>query len=351
MQAHIPVIPVETVQVGGHTLTVRDLGIGDESAIVGLHTLVFGPQVDAPWLRWKYGQESHQGLGQAVGAWHGNTLVAFCGGVPRTLNLHGKVWRGLQLTDVMVHPQWRGILTRKGPFYHASFRFYQSRMGNLQTHPFQLGFGFPSQIHMRLAEKIGLAWDAGHIQTLHWQPAPADPLSWAWRWQEIFPTDADFDTHINTAWAVMEKETRGLTLGHRHAAYWRWRYVDRPPAIGMIHTEARYRYFMLRRPWSRRACSVVVMDLRSPVAHWLDWVGSVQSLPLAVQALRHQAAQSGARDITAWASAKVAQQLEGTGIVAKEVCAWLGVPCNSDMQGIPVADLNWWLMGGDTDFL
>ncbi len=346
-------VPLETIQVGTHSLTVRDLGAGDAEAIINLHTLVFGPQVDREWFQWKYGQNPDQGLGQAVGVWHGDTLIAFCGGVPRTLYLHGKAWCGLQLADVMVHPEWRGILTRKGPFYHASSRFYGSRIGSLSERPFQLAYGFGSHIHVRLAVTIGLGWDVGHMRTLHWQPdtSPTIALPWAWRWQEIFPTDSDFDAHINAAWVHMEKETQRLTLGQRNAAYWRWRYVDRPLAVGMAAGEVRYRYFILRRLWSRRACGVVAMDLRSGSAHWLDWVGSMEWLPLAVQAIRYQAAQSGAQDVTAWASTQVEQKLEGTGITAREVCAWLGVPRNSDIQGIPVAGLNWWLMGGDTDFL
>lgn len=344
-------VPAETVQVGTYTLTVRDLGVGDESAIVNLHTLVFGPQVDAAWFQWKYGQNSDQGLGQAVGVWHEDTLVAFCGGVPRALNLHGKAWRGLQLTDVMVHPEWRGILTRKGPFYHASSRFYQSRMGNLQTHPFQLAFGFGSQIHVRLAVTIGLGWDAGHIHTLHWQPDASITLPWTWRWQEIMPNDKSFDKHVNAAWRAMKNEALALTIGQRDAAYWRWRYVNRPAAMGMAAGEVRYRYFILRRPWNRLASGVVVMDLRSPTAHCLDWVGSLAYLPFAVQMVRRQAAQSGARDVAMWASAQVTQRLEETGIAAREISAWLGVPRHSDTQGIAVADLNWWLMGGDTDFL
>lgn len=345
-------ISLENIQIGEHTLTLRDIHANDEVAVVDLHTLVFGPQVDARWFRWKYGQASNQGKGQAVGVWHGDTLIAFCGGVPRSLDLHGKNWNGLQLTDVMVHPQWRGILTRKGPFYHASSRFYRTRMGTLPTHPFQLGFGFPSQIHMRLAEKIGLAWDAGQIQMLRWKPSPPAAINvpWTWRWQEIIPQENSFDKHIHTAWAAMKSEASGVTIGHRDAAYVHWRYVDRPLAVG-AGSQVRYRYFALRRPWSRWASGVAIMDLRSPSAHWLDWIGSTTLMPLVVHAIRCQAAQSGASEVTAWASPLIVQHLEHTGIHSREVCAWLGIPANSTIQKSDISTLNWWLMGGDTDFL
>ena len=345
-------LPEEVVRVGEHTLTLRNITALDQAAVVNLHTLVFGPQVNAQWFAWKYGDLSHQGRGQAVGAWHGDNLIAFCGGVPRTLALHGKTWSGLQLADVMVHPSWRGILTRKGPFYHASSRFYRSRMGPAQSHPFQLAFGFGSRIHVRLAVTVGLGWDSGQMQMLHWPVADsgATATPWTWRWQEISPNDKHFEAHVNTAWEVMKNGANGLTLGHHDAAYLRWRFVDRPPEVN-ADAAPRYRFFMLRRPWSRIASGVAVMDLRSTCAQWLDWIGPIGLMPIAAHAARYQAAQSGARELTAWASPAVVQQLENTGVASREVCAWLGIPATSDLKEQDVAGLGWWLMGGDTDFL
>lgn len=345
-------IPVERVRVGQHELTVCDIQSDDLPAVVGLHTLVFGSQVDSSWFGWKYGQDSHQGRGQAVGAWCGDVLVAFCGGVPRTLDVHGQTSRALQLADVMVHPMWRGILTRKGPFYYASSRFYRSRLGEVATHPFQLAFGFGSQIHVRLAVKVGLGWDSGQMQMLHWQPLAAAPnmLGWAWRWEEVEYTDARLAHHVNCAWSVMRAQCQTMTLGHRDIDYVKWRYIDRPfDAGGGARTQ--YRFFVLRRPWSRNAVGVAVMDSRADTVQWLDWIGPVDLMPLVARAVRCEAGRVGATDVSAWASPAVEACLAHTDVARREVCAWLGMPQASAISPAAIPGLNWWLMGGDTDYL
>lgn len=343
-----------TVQVGACALTLRDVAAGDMAAVLSLHTRVFGPEVNAPWFAWKYGQAAHQGRGQAVGVWHGNELIAYCGGLPRTLWRGAQSLRGLQIGDVMVHPDWRGILTRRGPFFHVSRQFYDSRLGAAPDHAFELGFGFPNARHLRLAVMLGLLHDGGVVEALHWNTAP-DPqlrLPWHWRWQALSATDAGFDRAANAAWQSMLAQAGGLTLGQRDAAYLRWRFVDRPHAWGTPATApARYRFFALRRPWSATPAGVAVLDVRSTSAHWLDWVGPTDLMPLASQACRLEAARSGASELTAWASPAVAQQLANTGIARRAVCAGLGIPTSSIVAPGDLPGLRWWLMGGDTDFL
>ncbi len=340
-----------TLTVGGVELTRRDIGSADRDAVLGLHTLVFGPEVDAAWYAWKYGQAAAQGQGQAAGLWHGGELIAYCGGLPRTLWQHGQSLRGLQIGDVMVHPAWRGILTRRGPFHHVSQGFYDSRLGAAPQRPFQLGYGFPSARHLRLAVLQGLLSDAGVVETLHWDLGTEAALPWHWRWQDLAPSAQGFDRCVNHAWRAMQKGSGRFMLGQRDAAYLRWRYVDRPAALGSAGTVPRYRFFALRRPWPGGLGGVAVMDLRSTSAHWLDWVGPTDLLPLASRACRLQALSSGAVELTTWASAAVARQLEGTGITRREVCAGLGMPVRSDLDPKEATRVPWWLMGGDTDFL
>ena len=83
----------------------------------------------------------------------------------------------------------------------------------------------------------------------------------------------------------------------------------------------------------------------------LDWVGTVSLMPLASQACRMEAACAGASELMAWASASVAALLEHSDIEKREVCAGLGIPTTSDVGSQDMAGLQWWLTGGDTDFL
>ncbi len=342
------------VRVGEFELTLRDLQPADMQAMLALHTQVFGTDVNARWFAWKYGQEPGQGKSQALGAWYGDELIAYCGGVPRTLWQRGKMLHGLQMGDVMVHPAWRGILTRRGPFFHVTQSFHRTRIGAAPDKPFQLGFGFPNQRHLRLGVMLGLMIDDGEMEALHWNtshpPVPRLPLSL--RWRELTATDARFEHCVNSAWQAMRAQAAGLMLGQRDAAYLRWRYADRPADLTAAQElSPRYRFFELRRLWSIAPLGVAVLDLRSASAHWLDWIGPVGSMAIASRACRLEAARAGATSLTAWASAAVARQLEGSVILRREPCAGLAISIASALPEQNPAGLNWWLMGGDTDFL
>jgi hypothetical protein len=341
------------VQVGEFALTLRDVMPGDEEAVTALHTLVFGPAADAAWFAWKYGAATEQGQGQAIGVWHDADLIAYCGGLPRTLWQRGERRNGLQIGDVMVHPQWRGILSRRGPFSQVSKTFYDSRLGTEQSRAFQLGFGFPNARHLRLAVTLGLLHDGGEMECLHWRvdPMGMDSLPWSWKWQTLDPSSERFENSVNDAWTVMRASAQALSIGQRDAAYLRWRFAQRPPDVGTPAAAARYRFFALHRRWSRTCAGVAVMDLRGGSAHWLDWVGPLSLMPLVSTACRQEAARAGAAEMTAWASAAVADQLAGTGITQRELCAKIGIPRASDLKPEEVSGLRWWFMSGDTDYL
>ena len=326
-------------QIAGHLLLTRALQPSDRDALVALHRTVFQSDVDARWHAWKYGVA--HGFGSGV--WSDEKLVAHCGGLARILWLAGQQTAGLQIGDVMVEPQWRGILTRRGPFFHASQHFYSTQIG--VRRPFQLGFGFPGERHLRLARAVGLLRDGGSILAMHWDTAHADaPAAWAWRWIPLNPDDATFDATVNHAWNTMKARSTSLAIGQRDAAYMRWRFVERP--------DRKHHFFMLRRPWSRTAAGIAVLDLHTPQsAHWLDWVGDPELMALACRACRAEAARHGLHRLEMWASPEVAQRLAATRWTHQTETVRLGIVNTSTLDEATTAKLRWWLMGGDTDFL
>lgn len=327
------------LSVAGQALLVRSLETDDRDALVALHRTVFHSAVDASWYEWKYGD----GRVCGTGAWADGVLVAHCGGIARTLWLEGARTAGLQIGDVMVAPGWRGILTRRGPFFHASQHFYTTRIG--ANKPFQLGFGFPGERHLRLAKMTGLLRDGGGVHALHWNTEQADnwPL-WGWRWTPLDPNAPDFDTTVNQAWQTMRNLTGLLAIGERDAKYLRWRFVERP--------DRQHLFFALRRPWSRRPTGIAVLDLqRQDTAHWLDWIGRPDFLAIASRACRHEAARHGRQGLEMWATDAVAQQLANTGLAHQTETVRLGIVNTSSLDTTTTSGLRWWLMGGDTDFL
>lgn len=394
---------VLTVTVAGKPMTVRAVRPSDQAAVLQLHDTVFSSGVQPDWHAWKYSPA--QGGGHAVGVWNDHQLIAHCGGLPRRLRAGTGTVSGLQIGDVMVSPDWRGLMTRSSPFFHASNVLYSHWIGSNADHA--VGYGFPNHRHQRLAVKQGLAWDAGAIWALQWDeanqptsrptPSTPQPLGWHTAWyrqlQERFrllrhPTktmrsDAvtvqalrDSPELLARSWRTMQSEADAgqVVIGVRDEGYLRWRYLYHP-------TQA-YRCLRLtdgrdlERNGLRHPVGLVFWRLDGDTALWLDWVGPMRWLPEALRHCQRAAAGAGARRLTAWMSPVAASMLgepvpltqttlatptsavpsrvlPGSMLAISEV-ARVGVPQTSCWpQGgeAGVASARWWWMGGDTDFL
>lgn len=327
----------EAIQIGDCRFFLREVASEDQGDVVELHRRVFGPDVDASWFRWKY----VDGGGQAVGLWdERGKLVAHCGGIPRRiLHQHDSV-AGIQIGDVMVAPEVRGLLTRRGPFFHVSQRFYSSRIGEFRPH--QLAFGFPNERHLRLAVKLGLLWDGGPIEEMRWTDLGGN-LPWNWRCSPLDKEGAAFERAVGEARRAMESHLGDLTAGCRDTGYVRWRFLERP--------NYRYRIFRIHRPWSWRTAGLVVLRLQGEVAHWLDWIGPPHDIGRAAAAARIQAAEAGARRMVLWGTPAVCAALENAGPSGRVPVARLGIPRTSLISEAEIARRQWWWLGGDTDFL
>lgn len=331
--------PPHEVEIGQAVFQVRDMTAADEEALLGLHLRVFGPGASHAWYQWKYAE----GRGLGIGVWHEGNLIAHCGGVPRTLWRHGRPVGGIQIGDVLVAPEWRGMVTRRGPFFQACGRFYAAHVGAENRHA--IGYGFPNDRAMRLPVLLKLGWEGGPIRSLDWNVAPgAAPLApWAWRWTELDAAHPQFDSVVNAAWERMRAKSSDLVLGERTAPYLRWRFEKRPGRTSSL--------FALRRPWSRDPVGVAVLDLSSAQALWLDWIGEPGAMGLAIRACLAEAARRGASRLQAWCSPAVVDCLQNSGFEQQSIVASLGIPRASDLTQDEVTGLRWWFMGGDTDFL
>lgn len=346
----------QTLRIGEQAFVLRDIGQDDAAAVVELHREIFGPGADRLWFDWKYGTQPTQGCGHALGAWHDGKLIAFYGGLPRALWHTRTPVKGLQMGDVMVHPQWRGLFSRRGLFYHLTHLFHTSRLGASSTHPFEWGYGFPNARHLKLGVTQGLVLDGGRVHELRWDtgvdaPRPTQS-AWWWAWRELLPDGAEFDASIDQAWKTMAAANHGLVMGQRDATYVRWRFVQRPVGTEPAHDGAsRYRFFGLRRRWSSALAGVAVLDAGSPIVRWVDWIGDPALMREASRMCRRQASQWGAPELSAWASPAVEAVLETSEVKLRVECAGFGLSAASSFTAQEATHLTWWLMAGDTDFL
>ena len=350
----------QQLNLADQALTLKVLAPEDEPAFLALHQEVFGSSADPVWFDWKYK------LGKAVGMslWHGQRMVAHCGGIPRHVLHQGVVQHDLQIGDVMVSPEWRGALTRQNPFFHVSEGLYQTFLGAEKA--FHMGFGFPNDRHMRLAVKLGIGWRIGEVHQLRWNldaKASTGAFNLGWLWRDVVMPSSAIETLVShdagdahaslqlaveQAWQRMQSDAQTLkySMGQRDWAQFEWRYIKRP--------DKRYQFVVLKRPWSSQCAGIAVVSAPAePGAAllWLDWIGPTQLITTAQRMVMKLALAQHASCVTCWASAALEEALAGTAIDSIETCAVMGVPRASNLTADEAQNLRWWAMAGDTDFL
>jgi hypothetical protein len=323
-------------QIGMHHFRITEIGVRDQAEVLRLFVAAFGHSPDTGWYAWKY----DFGRGEAIGLWNDNGyLAAHYAGFPRELRWQGTPVQAIQIGDVMVAPEVRGLLTRKGPFFQVCSRFFASRVGLGKS--YRLAFGFPNERAIRLGVMLGLYHDAGIIQQISWLARLQKlPIGWCWTplSKEKNPT-----WQIEHAWQSMSKDFTDYVLGVRDADYLNYRFLNRP--------DRKYQLFCLRRwPWGN-AVAVAVMHVEPGRAELLDVIGARAAFSMVVRATKAEAARAGATALTAWASPAALAVFEESGVEIMGKAANLAVARASALTDREMKDARWWWMGGDTDFL
>lgn len=321
-----------------------NLGTAESPEVRTLFAQVFGhPMSEALW-QWKYAD----GRGLATGTRNAeDSLIAHYGGTVRTLVLDGQERAAVQLGDVMVMEQARGVLSRNGAFATAAQSFLQQHMGTQAG--FAVGFGFPNERAARLGEALGLYETLGEIRALEWPGQPTGQGSRTIRRWATAPLDwADPRTPgmLDALWRALRSDARHFVLPRRDANWWRHRFAN--------HPDGPYGIWWVRHRFTRRVLGAVV--LRPGAAAWeiIDWLAPLRHMETVMVAARALAASAGASVLTGWFSAPLAEQLCAMPALADATSQRACTNCvtvarnpalTPEMLGRP-----WWLTGGDTDF-
>ncbi|MGZ8193235.1 MAG: FkbM family methyltransferase, partial [Methylobacter sp.] len=122
----------------------------DQDELLSLFMSAFGLPMPPSLWAWKYAElYKHGVLAHIAGK-----VIAYYGGIPRSLWQYGNKLTAVQICDVMVAPEVRGILTRRGPFADTADTFLRAQTG--ADKPYRLAFGFPTGRAASLGEKVGL---------------------------------------------------------------------------------------------------------------------------------------------------------------------------------------------------
>jgi len=306
----------------------------DTPAVRDLFAKVFSPEtLSAELWRWKYGQ----GRGIGTVARHGETVVAHYGGIVRGIHFFGTPEPAVQIGDVMVDPQQRGILGRKGAFYHAAALFPERWVG--YGAPYRIGFGFPNAHAMKVAERLGLYAQVGCIDEIRWASLDGRARLMS-QVRPLHPGDA---LCINQLWHDMAVALREAIVCVRDWGYIQHRYCN--------HPHKRYEIYLVRQRFSGKPLGLIVLRQREDGAYWLlDYLGSLEHLALCIYHARRIAARSGHQELIAWITDNFTSLFAATG--AKVSPSQVRIPTSIHTPGPPPETLRnrWWLMAGDTDF-
>lgn len=305
----------------------------DTPALLELFARSFGHAISEQEWQWKYRFAPSPGML----CLDDERIVAFNGGMPRTCHHGDDAFTAVQMGDVMVDPDYRGILTRRGPFYHVVQAFFSTSVGEGDALPYRYAFGFPHARHARLGRALSLYCQPDVVRQASWSAAPRRRLRDTAR-----PLTTSDAATVDALWAAMRKGLPHAVIGERDAAWLEHRYAQAPGRD--------YARWLVTERLTGRALGVCVLRHHGEHAELLDLIAPPAALPRAVGVARHITARLGARQLTAWLTPTVAStlaatrpQLEDTEVVVPGSCV------NGAELGMEPAG-RWWLMGGDTDF-
>ncbi|MFM2006595.1 MAG: hypothetical protein RLZZ09_2250, partial [Pseudomonadota bacterium] len=194
--------------------------VDDQPACLDLFEKVFNEKASKSLWQWKYAN----GRGRSIIAIRGDHVIAHYGGVSRRVYRNGQIEKAIQITDVMVDPAERAVMTRSGAFLQMARASQEYFLGYEAEHDF--GFGFPNQRHMLLAHRLGLYDEVERLVEMEWSGQPT-ALSSLTRAELIDPRSID-PRRVDDLWHRMRAGLGDRILVVRDAGYWFYRYSENP---------------------------------------------------------------------------------------------------------------------------
>jgi hypothetical protein len=309
---------------------------GDKAGCYGLFLRAFDHAISPELWGWKYAA----GRGRATMAMRGEQVIAHYGCVTRRILMRGRETRALQICDVMVDPSERAIMTRTGAFFQVAKAAQEAFIGFGTDH--ELGYGFPNQRHMRLAEKMGLYDEVERLVELEWSVAGDGRSRWTTKPELSDGREMDRFS-LAKVWERMSLRMKDQILVVRDADYWQYRYVENP--------QHDYAMLLVRTRLTGRLIGLAVLRREAEECKLLDVLAEPRHMGLLVSHARKQAAAWGASVLKAWVTGNCAHWLAGPDAVRRATDIVIPLNVHARLHRTEDVRGRWFLMMGDTDFL
>lgn len=306
--------------------------------MLALFERTFGHTMTPAMWQWKYGA----GRGRAIGVWRENQLIAHYGGMARKILYFGQHHTAVQIGDVMVDPEERGILTKRGPFFLMAATFLERYIG--YGKPYLLGFGFPNERAMKVAERQGLYAETGCMSEIEWQSLAKTP-HWLTRLIIVDDTNAQqpwIAMAVDKCWQGMALDLHDALVGVRDWTYLRNRYLS--------HPHQHYQIVLVINRLGRKVHGVLVLRHNPDGCEIVDLVAPLKKISLLVMHARRIAGINGHHRLSCQITENFAAYYVATGGIQRALP--IRIPANAWSAGPAPEELRdrWWLMSGDMDF-
>jgi hypothetical protein len=211
--------------------------------------------------------------------------------------------------------------------------------------PYLLGYGFPSDRHLRLAERMGIYAPVGRMFEISWtideHVKGLSPLH-----RSIAVTQANFDDHkpaIEQLWNEFRQEMQDYILVQKDAAYLEHRYLRHPK-----HT---YTILLVKTRLTGKALGLIVLKKEPERILLMDFIGSFARLPVMLRLAKWQASKQEQKKLATWSGEIFVERFKDTAAtstalpITTPANIWTAAPSPEELHN------RWWLMPGDTDFL
>lgn len=292
----------------------------------------FGHRMTASLWQWKYGSIDSRELC----AWSEDKMVAHYGGMSRDIMFFGQPQTAVQIGDVIVSPNQRGVLTRSGPFFRLAATFLEQYIGFGK--PYLIGFGFPNARAMKVAEKLGLYGEVGQLTEVSWALSNKKPHLFT-RLHLLTEADAPL---VDELWQAMRADLNASIVGVRNWDYVKRRYLS--------HPQQSYRVLIVKNRVGGKARGIVVISHSLAGCEITDVIAPLGEITLMTQHARRHAALLGSERLTCNITKNFAGYFRQAGGEERDID--IRIPTNIWSAGPALVDIknHWWLMSGDMDF-
>lgn len=291
--------------------------------------------IPAVW-HWKYNTLP----GQEIGVWRDQKLIAHYGGIARKILFFGQSQTAVQIGDVMVDSTERGTLTKKGPFFLMAATFLEHYIG--YNKPYLVGFGFPNERAMRVAERHGLYAEVGRMIEFSWSPLSKWPRIKSRLYAIDQADDPNAAAAVDHCWQQMAQDLSESLVGIRDWSYLQYRYLN--------HPTNHYQIVLVKNRFGGKARGIFVLHYDSTGCEVVDLIAALSEIPELIVHARRLAGINGHQRLYCRITENFATPFAATGGTQQALDFRIPASIWDSAPSIELLRDRWWLMSGDMDF-